>query len=119
MAAAGSGLEKAMRHLVWATSLLLCANIPALSQDEKQEEKAAECPSGRPEAFAAVTKILANAPSCAAGAAKFYQCSWGSSADTEFASVVVKKWENSFIGQASAAGRKRYREEMELCSYRY
>ena len=119
MAAAGSGLEQAMRHLLWVTSLLLCANIPALSQDEKQEEKAAECPSGSPEAFAAVTKILANAPSCAAAAAKFSQCGWGSSADTEFASVVVKKCENSFIGQASAAGRKRYREEMELCSYRY
>jgi uncharacterized protein len=112
-------LEQAMRHLLWVTSLLLCANIPALSQNEKQEEKAAECPSGSPEAFAAVTKILSNAPSCAAAAAKFSQCGWGSSADTEFASIVVKKCESSFIGQASAAGRKRYREEMELCSYRY
>lgn len=61
---------------------------------------------------------LEKAPSCSAAVAKLHACAWGSSADAQFASVVVAKCEKSFLDKLPPPAHERYLEEIELCGYR-
>jgi uncharacterized protein len=100
-----------MRRLLWVAFILIGSNIPASTRED--------CEFGGEEAFNAFIKTLSRAPSCEAAAAKFRKCAWGSSADTQFAPIVIAKCEKKFIFKLSPTAKKRYADEMQLCAYRY
>lgn len=58
---------------------------------------------------------LKAAPTCEKAAIMMKGCSWGSSADSGFAGIVVKKCEATFLNQLSPAAKKRYSLEMQMC----
>lgn len=58
---------------------------------------------------------LRAAPTCAKAASMMNDCAWGSSADSGFSSIVVKKCETTFLNQLSSAAKKRYTQEMQMC----
>ena len=110
----GGGRERfgaAMRRILLLAFILLCARIPARAQEE--------CQFGGGDNFNALVKALSEAKSCSAAVTKFRRCAWGSSADTQFAPIVIEKCEKAFLDKLSPAASKRYAEEMQLCGYRY
>lgn len=58
---------------------------------------------------------LKAAPTCEKAAAMMKDCAWGSSADSGFSSVVVKKCEATFLKQLSTSAKRRYTQEMQIC----
>jgi uncharacterized protein len=92
--------------------LSIGASILASAQDS--------CPHGSAEDTAeGLIKTLTQARTCSAAAAKLNDCRWGSSADTQFAPIVIEKCEKTFLNKLSLAGKLRYGEEMQLCAYEY
>lgn len=91
--------------------LLMCANMGALAQDA--------CRFGSEDAFNELAKALATAPSCGAAVAKIHDCAWGSSADTQFAPIVISKCEKALLSKMTPAAEKWYADEMQLCAYEY
>lgn len=79
------------------------------------------CPFGygSDKAFDALAKALSGAKSCGEAVKTMDECEWGSSADTQFAAIVVGKCEKSFFPGLSEAAKANYEEEMQLCAYRY
>lgn len=77
------------------------------------------CPYGfgGEKAFDALTKGLSNAKSCHEAVKTLDECMWGSSADTQFAAIVVEKCEKTFFPKLSKAAKANYEEEMQLCVY--
>jgi uncharacterized protein YecT (DUF1311 family) len=70
----------------------------------------------------ASTKLETNlrkAPSCKLAAKRYGECRWGSSADLDFSSIVITKCERDFLSKLTPAGRAHYRDQMEMCGYRY
>jgi len=77
------------------------------------------CDFGSEDSGEGLVKALTRAKSCSAAASKLNACAWGSSADTQFAPIVIEKCEKTFFDKLSAAGKERYGEEMQLCAYEY
>jgi uncharacterized protein len=78
-----------------------------------------DCDYGSDQAFDGLMKTLQTEKTCGAAAAKLNACAWGSSADAEFAPVVIQKCEKTFFNGLSAAGRKNYGDAMQMCAYEY
>jgi len=91
--------------------LLATAILSAQAQDA--------CQYGSEAAADSLVSALKQAPTCKAAAAKLRACEWGSSADTQFAPIVVAKCEKTFFDGLAAAGKKRYEDEMQMCAYEY
>jgi len=47
------------------------------------------------------------------------KCMWGSSADSEFAPIVIEKCEGDFLKKLSPAGMDNYTTQMQLCAYEF
>lgn len=62
---------------------------------------------------------LKRAPTCDKAADILSKCVSGSSADLEFASIVIEKCERSLLPKLTAAGNARYKRERELCAYEF
>jgi uncharacterized protein len=95
---------------LFAVVLCLLCNTPTWSQG---------CTFGSADAFDATAKALSQAPSCRAAATKMHDCAWGSSADAQLAPIATAKCEGDFLSKLSKAGKDRYFQEMQLCSYRF
>lgn len=92
--------------------LLLLLAVPATHAQK-------ECQFGSDDAAGNLIKALNAQQSCKAAADLLDKCMWGSSADTEFAPIVVEKCEKEFISKLSATGRNNYMTEMQLCAYEF
>ncbi|HEY6969254.1 MAG TPA: lysozyme inhibitor LprI family protein [Candidatus Angelobacter sp.] len=99
-----------MQRLVRA-AFLLAASIPSWAQDA--------CDYESKDRFDVLARALSAAKSCAAAVAKWQQCAFGSSADTQLTPIVVAKCEKTFLDKLSPATMERYTQEMQLCAYRY
>jgi uncharacterized protein len=78
-----------------------------------------DCQFGSEEAANSLVKALTGAKSCEAAVKKLHDCAWGSSADTQFAPIVIAKCEKTFLDKLSPTAEKHYADEMQLCAYRY
>ncbi len=104
--------EELMRRLAMLVLLLIVAGGAARAQDP--------CSHGPSDDVAeALSKALFNAKSCSVAADLLSECRWGSSADTQFAPIVVEKCEKTFFNGLSSAGKQRYEDEMQLCAYEF
>ncbi len=101
----------AMRCLVLLVTFSMCRNLPARAQDT--------CKFGSEEAASSLVKALTQAKSCEAAVKKLEDCRWGSSADTQFAPIVIEKCEKTFLNKLSPTAEKHYADEMQLCAYQY
>lgn len=90
------------------------AALACISLDAQEE-----CKFGSPEAADALIKALQAEKTCGGATAKLHECQWGSSADTQFAPIVVEKCESKFLNKLSSEQRDRYGTEMQLCAYEY
>jgi uncharacterized protein YecT (DUF1311 family) len=101
-----------MKHLklLWVLLLMLSSNR-GFGQDE--------CSFGSEEAADSLEHVLAAAPTCTKAADELSKCRWGSSADVRFASIVLEKCEKALLPKLTAAGKRRYQRERELCAYEY
>jgi uncharacterized protein len=77
------------------------------------------CGSPTDETAAVLDKLLINDPTCAAAHARLQACAWGSTADDQFAAIVILKCEQTFFPSLSAQGKSRYIEERQLCAYEF
>jgi uncharacterized protein len=100
-----------MRILALFFALSICASTFASAQEA--------CHFGSTDAFDGLIKSLSQANSCSAAVKKLHDCAWGSSADTQFAPIVIAKCEKTFFNKLSSPGKARYGEEMQLCAYEY
>lgn len=100
-----------MRRYVLIGCLSLMAVVRSLAQEP--------CKFGSEDAYDVLVKALSEAKSCDAAVAKMHDCAWGSSADTQFVPIVIKKCESTFFEKLSPAAQKSYGEEMQLCAYEY
>jgi uncharacterized protein len=91
--------------------LSVCGHILARAQDA--------CQFGSEEAANSLVKALTQAKSCEAAVKKLNDCRWGSSADTQFAPIVIEKCEKTFLNKLSPTAEKHYADEMQLCAYQY
>ena len=101
----------ATRRVVLLAVLLMSGHILARAQDA--------CQFGSELAANSLVKALTQAPSCGAAVKKLHDCRWGSSADTEFAPIVIEKCEKTFLSKLSPTAEKHYADEMQLCAYQY
>lgn len=100
-----------MRRLLLIALLSIGTVVPACAQEP--------CKFFSEKAFDALVKSLLAAKSCKAAVARMHDCAWGSSADTQFAPIVVRKCERTFFDKLSPAAQKRYEDQMQLCAYEY
>lgn len=100
-----------IRRLVGFIFILTCAGFPAWAQKE--------CDYDSADRFDAMAQALSHAKSCAGAAATWRRCPFGSSADTQLTPIIIANCEKTFLDGLSPAAKKRYEEEMQLCSYRY
>jgi uncharacterized protein len=98
-------------------ALWLTLVATALAQSSSKSHAPDECSFGGDKAFDALMTSLEKAPSCNVAAVKLRRCAWGSSADTQFAPVVISKCEKTFLPKLSPSAEDRYVEEMQLCAY--
>jgi uncharacterized protein len=103
--------DSVKRIIALAIFSLLSASILASAQGG--------CDFGSEDSGEGLVKALTQAKTCSAAAAKLNDCRWGSSADTQFAPIVIEKCEKTFFNRLSPAGKLRYEEEMQLCAYEY
>jgi hypothetical protein len=99
-----------MRCFVWIACLFACASLTTLAQDN--------CPHGD-NAGEALADELSHAKSCSVAADKLNDCRWGSSADANFAPIVVHTCEKEFLRKLSGQAKSNYTEELQLCAYEY
>jgi len=64
-------------------------------------------------------RALTDEPSCFKAAELLHECRWGSSADAQFAPIVIDKCEKTFVPKLTRTERLRYREERGLCAYEF
>jgi uncharacterized protein YecT (DUF1311 family) len=76
------------------------------------------CPSGEDAGNKLATE-LSQAKTCQDAAERLESCAWGSSADAQFAPIVIEKCEKSFLPKLSKQAQDRYMEEMQLCAYEF
>lgn len=96
--------------------VLLCLSVGLFGLNIKAQD---ECHFGSEEAFDALVKTLTVAPSCKVAVKKLHDCEWGSSADTQFAPIVIEKCEKDFLAKLPSTAKDRYYTEMQLCAYEY
>lgn len=77
---------------------------------------ARECPFNGAEAIMDAIKA---APTCAAAAAIYGQCSWGSSMDVQFGQPVIEKCEAEFAGRLSKKDNRAYDRAQKRCTAKY
>src|SRR6202142_3525021 len=77
------------------------------------------CGSPTDETAQALDKLLENDPTCAAAHKRLNACAWGSTADDQFALIVIRKCEQTFLSSLSPQGKLRYIDEWQLCTYEY
>jgi uncharacterized protein YecT (DUF1311 family) len=77
------------------------------------------CGSPTDDTAQALDKLLADDPTCAAAHARLKACAWGSTADNQFAAIVILKCEQTFLPSLSTHGKSRYIEERQLCAYEF
>jgi uncharacterized protein len=100
-----------MRRLILVLLFSICASILACAQEP--------CQFASDDAFDQLANALSHAKSCDEAVKKMHACAWGSSADTQFAPIVIGKCEKTFFDKLSPTGKKRYEDEMQLCAYEY
>ncbi len=102
-----------MRRMQSLLLLFVLVVIPVQAQDE--------CPFGYGGERAAdgLDKALLDQKSCKSAVDLMSKCRWGSSADSEFAPIAIKKCEGDFLKKLSPAGMDNYTTEMQLCAYEY
>jgi uncharacterized protein len=115
----GSGIRKTGLnwHCVFnIAALLLC--LPGISHglDSSTQD---DCHYGSEDAANSLVQALTKAKSCEAAVKKLNDCRWGSSADTQFAPIVIEKCEKTFLNKLSPTAEKHYADQMQLCAYRY
>jgi uncharacterized protein len=98
-----------MQRLATILFLSILTGLCARAQDA--------CHYGSGDAAENLIKLLSSEKSCKAAAAKLHECQWGSSADTQFAPIVIHKCEATFYKQLSTVGKTNYGQEMQLCAY--
>jgi len=76
----------------------------------------AECPVNGAEATA---DAIGAAPTCAAAAAVYGACTWGSSMDVQFGQPVIEKCEAEFAGKLSKKDRSAYDRAQKRCTDKY
>ncbi|HEX6497355.1 MAG TPA: lysozyme inhibitor LprI family protein [Acidobacteriaceae bacterium] len=113
---AGDPIWRLLPCTVGALILLFCFPITLYGSGASTQDT---CKFGSDEAFDSLVKALEQAPSCDAAVKKLHDCQWGSSADTQFAPIVVAKCEKMFLDKLSQAAMDRYADEMQLCAYEY
>jgi uncharacterized protein YecT (DUF1311 family) len=91
--------------------LLAAANVAAPAQ--------IACGSPTDDTAPALDKLLANDPTCAKAHARLMACAWGSSADDQFAAIVIRKCEQTFLSSLSPQEKSRCSDERQLCTYEY
>jgi uncharacterized protein YecT (DUF1311 family) len=77
------------------------------------------CGSPTDETAQALDKLLTSDPTCAAAHARLKACAWGSSADQQFAAIVIGKCEQTFLSSLTPQEKSRYIDRLELCAYEY
>jgi len=77
------------------------------------------CGSATDDTAQALDKLLTNDPTCAAAHKRLLACMWGSSADVQFASIVIKKCLQTFLPKFSPEEKSRFYEEIQICNYQY
>jgi hypothetical protein len=77
---------------------------------------ARECPVNGADAIMDAIKA---APTCAASAAFYSACSWGSSMDVQFGAAVIEKCEAEFAGRLSRKNRSAYDRAQKQCIRKY
>ncbi len=100
-----------MRRLTLVVLFSIYASILACAQEP--------CQFASDDAFDQLANSLSHAKSCDEAAKKMWDCAWGSSADTQFAPIVIGKCEKTFFDKLSPTAKKRYEDEMQLCAYEY
>jgi hypothetical protein len=76
----------------------------------------AECPVNGAEA---TSDAIAAAPTCAAAAAVYAACTWGSSMDVQFGQPVIEKCEAEFAGRLSKTDSRAYDRAQKQCTNKY
>ena len=79
----------------------------------------APCRWGSPEAADALEKALHDQKTCRSATELMEKCMGGSSADSEFAPIVIEKCEGDFLKKLSPAGMDNYTTQMQLCAYEF
>lgn len=100
---------RSKQFLVISFLALLAASLPAQSNCQFGGEKAADD----------LVQALTKEPSCSKASELLDECLWGSSADAQFASIVVDKCEKTFLSKFTPAEKTRYRQERGLCAYEF
>jgi len=77
------------------------------------------CGSPTDDTAQALDKLLASDPTCAAAHTRLKACAWGSSADVQFAAIMIRKCEQTFLSSLSPQEKSRYTDRLELCTYEY
>jgi hypothetical protein len=78
--------------------------------------RAAECPATGADATIAVIR---SAGSCAAAAATYSACTWGSSMDVQLGQPVIEKCEAEFKAKLSKPQRGAYQRGQDRCRRKY
>ena len=74
------------------------------------------CGSLTDDSAPALDSLLTNDPTCAAAHARLKACAWGSSADDQFAAIVIKKCEGDFLASLGARARRGYARKVGACA---
>ena len=77
------------------------------------------CGSPTDDTAQALDKLLTGDSTCAKAYARLIACRWGSSADVQFAAIVIKKCAQTFLPRLSPQEKSRFNDEMDLCNYEY
>ena len=88
--------------------VMLAAGMPVRADD---------CPVG-PER-APTLRALQSAPDCKESLRLLEACAWGNGRDAEFAHVVVRRCERTFLDALSPAERQAYEAEKQACRTRH
>lgn len=99
--------------LRWIAIALIVAGLGGLARAQDK------CSFGGDDSAENFVKALDSAASCTAANKTLHRCAWGSSADTQFAPVVIAKCEKTFFGKLSGGEKTNYAEQMQLCAYEF
>lgn len=93
---------------LWLVLAILLAAAPGSAREA--------CPVNGAEATVEAIKA---APTCAAAAAVYGACTWGSSMDVRFGQPVIEKCEAEFAGRLSKKDNRAYDRAQKRCTDKY
>lgn len=100
---------------VLAVLLACCGSLQAQKEDQPPDLASLNpCPKGGE----ALAEKLHTEKTCESAAKLLDECRWGSSADTDFAPIVISKCEKRFVHKMSHTALDHYGREMQICGYR-